>query len=196
MLVEEFTGAWDFGDSDLEEDEHDTGCNQVPAAESKTSSSMSDVDIPCTVKVTRVEVHADMADYHRAEDENKEKHLPTAEPSANPYQVTTNCAPCIETEHSMKYPTSAQEIVDIIQSDRFVLDSGVLRSGSSQCSLFTGCEGRSRPAPSQEDCSKMFTQNTASGSSGRRVTIPLNEVDTRGVALTWEDWGQELQTLL
>lgn len=97
---------------------------------------------------------------------------------------------------------SAQEIVDVVQSKGFVTDTAVLRSGSSQLSLFTDHQDRGcHTDPELSSYTPLIDGSAPAGANGRaeqrEMIIPLNELDNRfGVAIMWEDWEQEIQTVL
>lgn len=97
---------------------------------------------------------------------------------------------------------SAQEIVDVVQSEGFVTDTAVLRSGSSQLSLFTDHEGREcHTDPELSSYTPLIDGSAPAGANGgaeqQEMIIPLKELDNRfGVAVMWEDWEQEIQTVL
>lgn len=106
---------------------------------------------------------------------------------------------------------SAQEIVDVVHSKGFVMDTtAVLHSGSSQFSLFTESESRgyhtdtelSSSTPLRGRGGNAVTTSTAVGGDGgteqqQQMIIPLSELDGRfGGAIMWEDWEQELHTML
>lgn len=97
---------------------------------------------------------------------------------------------------------SAQEIVNVVHSRGFVTNTAVLRSGSSQLSLFTEHESRGYHTGTEPSRYTPLIDGSASAGANRRaeqqeMIIPLNELDNRfGVAVMWEDWEQEIQTVL
>ena len=112
----------------------------------------------------------------------------------------------------------AQEIVDLVQSDKFAEDTtaaGVLRCGSSQLSLLfnnSSTHNNSGYYADTEQCTPIrvgglssstpTTIGTVSARSGQnepqQIVIPLSELDDYfGSSIIWEeDWDQELQTML
>lgn len=97
----------------------------------------------------------------------------------------------------------AQEIVDVVQSEGFAMDTDVLHNGSSQFSLFTaGQEGReyqsntdtelSDSTPVRIECSSLTRNNRASGRIDQQQ-ISLFELDRIFDSTTMrEDWEQTM----
>ena len=121
-------------------------------AGSNSSSSTSDIGHHVCTVLAGVEVHSDPVE-HQGPDSNSSS-LTTASLMYTPSQSGDCSTVCISstdttsaTSHlncnNLPNSLSAQEIVDLIRSEGFVLDMAtVLRCGSSQSSLFTGHESR------------------------------------------------------
>ena len=94
---------------------------------------------------------------------------------------------------------TAQEIVDVVQSEGFVVDTAILRSCSSQLSLFSDSESRGYHTDTEPTWREQGDTASAAGGSQEQeqVVIPLSELDGQyGGAIMWEDWEQELHTML
>lgn len=193
---EDYADVWNNIDFSFGGGEQSTNPNLSPQAEHEggsdsSSSSTSDSPILCTVEA---EIHTDPAVHRPTPSCSRDTELPDSVnasytdlnilsqlqdfPSSS---TATIVSPSANTSNdtSSTVTNSAQEIVDMIQSEGLMLDSSVLQSGSSEFSLFTGCEGRKRvQEPSEEE----------------QLIIPLSEIDSPETL--WEDWEQELSTIV
>lgn len=165
-------------------------------AGSDSSSSASDTPILCTVEA---EVHIDPAGHRLIASCSRDSDkllLHVRDPviadlnvlsqtqdlrsSSTTTIVSPSHHPGNTNDTSSTVANSAQEIVEMIQSEGLMLDSSVLQSGSSEFSLFTGCEGRkhAQEQPSNEE----------------QLIISLSEIDSPQTL--WEDWEEELSTVV
>lgn len=168
-------------------------------AGSDSSSSASNTPILCTVEA---EVHTNPAEHTSCSTscDNDRLLLHVEDPVNASYadlnvlspvqdfrssSATTIVSPShhpanTSNDSSSTVTNSAQEIVEMIQSERLLLDSAVLQSGSSEFSLFTGSEGRrhAQEQPSNEE----------------QLIIPLSEIHSPETL--WEDWDEELSTVV
>lgn len=120
--------------------------------------------------------------------------------SQNTLYSTDTYTPAISVSNlSSDSNDAAQEIVDVVQSEGFVTDTTILRSGSSQLSLFTESENRGYHTDTKLSSRRQGTTASAAGSSQEQeqMVIPLSELDgLYGGAIVWEDWEEEMHTML
>ena len=198
---EEYADVWGNIDFTFWEGEQSRDVDLSPQTEheagSDSSSSASDTPILCTVEA---EVHTDpaghrpMASCSRDSDKlllhvrdpviadlNELSQMQDLRSSSTTTIVSPSHHPGnTSNDTSSTVANSAQEIVEMIQSEGLMLDSSVLQSGSSEFSLFTGCEGRkhAQEQPSNEE----------------QLIISLSEIDSPQTL--WEDWEEELSTVV
>ena len=131
----------------------------------------------------------------------------TSVPSLSSQNTNQSSESLSSSTMSVSEGDTAQEIVDVVQSDGFAVDTAAIpHSESSQFSLFDGHEGRgshtdtelsiTTPTRCEGDKSEPATPDV-SRPEPEQMIIPLHELDGGfGSSVMWEDWEQELHTML